>query len=121
MTLTINYFIVFQLLNKKMSKLTKNQLYILSNHYSRTYDAWEAYGDIYDTLEKHENKVKYYIFRTLCHHKGRIIKDKNNRLVCIIKLKLNHMLLTELTRNCFINELLNSEYDNEILTKVFRL
>ena len=121
MTLTINYFIVFQLLNKKMSKLTKNQLYILSNHYCRTYDAWEAYGDIYDMLEKHENKVKYYIFRTLCHHKGRIIKDKNNRLVCIIKLKLNHMLLTELTRNCFINELLNSEYDNEILTKVFHL
>ena len=33
-----------------MSKLIKTQLDILSDHYCRTFDTWEASGDIYDTL-----------------------------------------------------------------------
>ena len=85
-----------------MSKLTESQLNILSNYYVRTYDVWEAWGDIYDTLEIHENKKRYYIFRMSCYHKGRIIENKNNKFICIIKSKINSSIFNELYRNCFI-------------------
>ena len=32
----------FQLYNEKMSKLTKSQIEILTNHYVRSFDTWEA-------------------------------------------------------------------------------
>ena len=85
-----------------MSKLTESQLNILSNYYVRTYDVWEAWGDIYDTLEIHENKKRYYIFRMSCYHKGRIIENKNNKFICIIKSKIKSSIFNEFYGNCFI-------------------
>ena len=105
-----------------MSKLTESQLNILSNYYVRTYDMWEAWGDTYDTLEIHGNEKRCYMFRMLCYHKGRIIENKNNKFICIIKSKINSSIFNELYRNCFIkvtnkknSEWLTFKFDDEIV------
>ena len=44
-----------------MSKLAESQIQILSDYYARNFDAWEAWGDVYDALGKHDNKKIIYI------------------------------------------------------------
>ena len=65
-----------------MNKLTKLQIEILSEYYARSFDAWEAWGDIYDALEKHGNDKKYTIYRVMCKHMGTILGNKANKIIC---------------------------------------
>lgn len=96
---------------------------ILSDHYWRHFNAWEAYGQIYETLERRRNEKRFYIFKTLCRHKGRIIENKENRFGCVIESRKNNTLLEELNKNSFIkqkkiSEPLNLKYDDEILVAI---
>lgn len=59
-----------------MNKLTESQIEILANYYSRKFDAWEAWGDLYNALERHDNGEKYYIYRALCKPTEKILKIK---------------------------------------------
>ena len=45
-----------------MNKLTESQIEILANYYSRKFDAWKAWGGLYNALERHNNWEKYYIY-----------------------------------------------------------
>ena len=39
-----------------MSKLTELQIEILTEHYVRSYDKWEAWGDVYEAIERCRNE-----------------------------------------------------------------
>ena len=41
-----------------MNKLTETQIEILTKYYTRSFDAWEAWGNLYDAFEKHGNQKK---------------------------------------------------------------
>ena len=108
-----------------MSKLTESQIKILKNYYVRSFDTWEAWGDLYDAVERHCNKRKYYIYRALCKRMGTILEYYDNEFVCKINSKKNYSLFNEINRNCYITILkrtktpkpLNRKYDDEIVTK----
>ena len=43
--------------------LAKDQLEILSNHYSKIFDVWEVNAELYECLEMRGND-SFYVFRT---------------------------------------------------------
>ena len=108
-----------------MNKLTESQIEILTNYYTRSFDEWETWGDLYDALEKHGNQKKYYIYRGLCKHIGTVIENCNNKFVCEMNCKKNYSLFNKITKKCYIkvlkrrkiNEPLNSKYDDKIFIK----
>ena len=97
----------------------------MTNYYTRSFDAWEAWGDLYDALEKHYKKQKYDIYRALCKHMGTVIENCNNKFVCEMNCNKNYSLYNEINKNCYIkvlkrtiiNEPLNTKYDDEIVVK----
>ena len=58
------------------NKLTESHIEILTNCYCRRFHVWDAWGDLYNALEKHGNKFKYPIYRALRKHAETIIKKK---------------------------------------------
>ena len=63
-----------------MNKLTKSQNEILTDYHSNQYGIPEAWGDVYNALEKHGKK--YYIYKSLCKNIGKILEnDKKNSFV----------------------------------------
>ena len=64
-----------------MSKLTESQIKILTSYYIRSFDALEAWRDLYNALERHGNERKYYIYRVLCRHTGKILEYYDNKCV----------------------------------------
>ena len=78
-------------------------------------------------LEKYGND-HFWIYRLICNHKSGIkfIENKNNRFICEIPLKKEHILLEELNKSCYVKvintrkkaEPLNSIYDDEFFLKV---
>ena len=105
--------------------LTKNQSENIASNFSRTYDTWEIYGELYDCLERLINNY-FQVFKAHCWYKANMINIKCNKFVCIIKSKRDHTLLQGLNKNCFIKvinqktikEPVNSIYDNETLFKI---
>ena len=104
--------------------LNKNQTEYLSNHYSRTFDMWGQnfyFKNIWKSMEM-------TIYRLICNHKSGIkfIENKNNRFICEIPLKKEHILLEELNKSCYVKvintrkkaEPLNSIDDDEFFLKV---
>ena len=88
-----------------MSKLNESQSQILTDYYARHFDAWEAWGDIYNTLKKHGDKMKYYIYRVLCKHQGTIVANYENKFICNMNSRKNYLLFNQINRNCLINVL----------------
>ena len=88
-----------------MNKLTKLQIEILSEYYARSFDAWEAWGDIYDALKKHGNDKKYTIYRVMCKHMGSYLMNYSK------------IFISKFWTEKKITKLLNSKYNNEICIK----
>ena len=88
-----------------MNKLTKLQIEILSEYYARSFDAWEAWGDIYDALKKHGNDKKYTIYRVMCKHMGTMLDNKLTKIICEMNNKKNYKLFNELFQNFYIKVL----------------
>lgn len=53
-------------------------------------------------FEKHGNKIIYPIYRPLCKHAGRIIKNQKNKSICKLEIKKNYLLFNEINRNLYI-------------------
>lgn len=108
-----------------MNKLTESQIEILANYYVGSFDAWEAWEDLYDALERPSIGEKYYIYRALCKNVGTIFEIQNNKLICEMDRKENYSLFNKISRSLYIklskiNKIgapLNSEYDNKIVIK----
>ena len=57
--------------------------------------------------ERHGND-RFYVFKTLCRFKSRVIDEKNNKFICIIPSKKEYHLLDELNKNCFIKVIIKA-------------
>ena len=79
-----------------MNKLIESQMEILTTYYARRFDAWEAWGDLNDVVERHGNQTKYYIYKSLCKYKRTIIRSYNNKFVCEMDCKKNYSLYNDI-------------------------
>ena len=105
-----------------MSKLNKNQIQILTDHYARQFNAWEAWGDINDALKKHGDKMNYYIYTVLCKLQGTIVENYENKFICDSNSGKNYLLFNEINNNCFIKVLKTikvpkDKYHDELLKR----
>ena len=103
--------------------LNKNQIDNFSNYYSRTFDMWELNSLFQEYLEKYVNN-HFRIYRLMCNYKGGIkfIENTNNRFLCEIPSKKEHVLLKEINKNCYIkvnNRITKSEPLNSIYNDNF--
>ena len=64
-----------------MNKLTESHIGILTNFYVRSFDVWEAWGNLCNILEKHGNQRKCYIYTALCKHMVTILENYDNKFV----------------------------------------
>ena len=55
-----------------MNKLTESQIEILTNYYTKRFDAWETWGDLYDALERHGEQNEYYIHKNYVNTKKQL-------------------------------------------------
>ena len=64
-----------------MNKLTIRQIEILTDYYTNQYGIPEAWGDVHNVLERH-NEKKIYIYKSLCKNIGTILEndEKKNHL-----------------------------------------
>ena len=84
---------------------------------------WEQNSLFQKYLEKYGND-HFQIYTLICNHKSGIefMENKNNRFICEIPLKKEHILLEELNKSCYIKVInrrkkadsLNSIYNDEI-------
>ena len=71
----------------------------------RHFNAGEAWGDLYEALEKHEGETEYYVYRALCKHMGMIVENYPNKFVCNLNSGNNYVLFNKINKNCFIKVL----------------
>ena len=102
------FILLFFQLHKqiKMGKLNESQIQILSDFHSRRHlDAWEAWGDLYDALEKHGIETKYYVYEALCKHMGTIVKSYPNKFICDLNSRNYYLIFNKISKNFFIKVL----------------
>ena len=81
----MSYFVVsFSYFNKTMNNLTERQIEILTDYYSRQYEAQEAWGALYNTLERYGDQEKYYIYKAICPY-VKTIKQFQTILVYFVR------------------------------------
>ena len=67
----MSYFVVLSA-QIKNNKLTESQIEILRDYYSRRYEAWEAWGDLYNTFERYGDQ------KEISHLQSHMHKQWNN-------------------------------------------
>ena len=109
---------------EKMSYLTKSQISILCDYYSNRYNAWEAWGDLYDAMESYSEQ-KYHIYKAIYKHTGTILENQSSTFDCKMDLKKYNFLYEQIKKSVLIKIIkrkkiitpLNSMYDDKIVIK----